>query len=65
MLIDDVRAVVGSLALTPLSLDFRREVAIAIDDPAAVSEIRSLFRSLAAGAASGGTPAAAAGGVKC
>jgi phosphatidylserine/phosphatidylglycerophosphate/cardiolipin synthase-like enzyme len=65
MLIDDARAVVGSLALTALSLDFRREVAIAIDDPAAVSEIRSLFRSLAAGAASGGTPAAAAGGVKC
>jgi len=32
MLIDDAVAVVGSLALAPLSLDFRREVAILVDE---------------------------------
>ena len=39
MLIDGTRAVVGSLALTALSLDFRREVALVVDEPAAVAEI--------------------------
>jgi hypothetical protein len=66
MLIDDVRAVVGSLALTALSLDFRREVAIEITDPAAVSDIQSLFRSIGVTAAASGTvPATAAGGASC
>jgi len=65
MLIDDARAVVGSLALTALSLDFRREVAITIDDPAAVSQIRSLFRSLDVAGASGDIAAPTAGGAKC
>ena len=66
MLIDGKRAVVGSMALSALSLDFRREVAVAFDDPAAVAEIARLFRSIgsAAGAASK-TPAAAAGGASC
>ncbi len=41
MLIDGARAVVGSLALTALSLDFRREVALVVDEPAAVAETRS------------------------
>ena len=36
MLIDGRRAVVGSLALAALSLDFRREVAIVVDEPSAV-----------------------------
>ena len=66
MLIDDARAVVGSLALTALSLDFRREVAIEITDPAAVSDIRSLFRSIGVtAAAAGAVPAAATGGASC
>jgi cardiolipin synthase A/B len=61
MLIDGVRAVVGSLALTALSLDFRREVAIEITEPAAVEEIKALFTSLGmiAGAQSDAVPAAA------
>jgi phosphatidylserine/phosphatidylglycerophosphate/cardiolipin synthase-like enzyme len=46
MLIDDRIAVVGSLALAALSLDFRREVAIVVTDPAAVAEAAALFRSL-------------------
>ena len=65
MLIDDARAVVGGLALTALSLDFRREVAITIDEPASVSQIRSLFRSLDVAGTSGDIPAATAGGAKC
>ncbi len=48
LLIDDRIAVAGSLALAALSLDFRREVAIRIDDPAAVAEIVELFRGIEA-----------------
>jgi phosphatidylserine/phosphatidylglycerophosphate/cardiolipin synthase-like enzyme len=43
MLIDDRLAVVGSLALAPVSLDLRREVAIIVDEPAAVAEVARLF----------------------
>ena len=46
MLIDRRIAVVGSLALAALSLEFRREVAITVDEPEAVSEIEQLFQSL-------------------
>jgi cardiolipin synthase len=48
MLIDDRVAVVGSLALAALSLDFRREVAIVVDEPAAVAVVAELFRALRA-----------------
>ncbi len=66
MLVDDMRAVVGSLALTALSLDFRREVAIAIDEPGAVAEVRGLFESIGRLAgATGSAPATAAGGPAC
>jgi phosphatidylserine/phosphatidylglycerophosphate/cardiolipin synthase-like enzyme len=65
MLIDGTRAVIGSLALTALSLDFRREVALVVDEPAAVAEIERLFRSIAAAGAIGTAPAAAAGGASC
>lgn len=58
MLIDGVRAVVGSLALTPMSLDFHREVAIETTEPAAVAEIAALFRSLGMTAAENVTAAA-------
>jgi phosphatidylserine/phosphatidylglycerophosphate/cardiolipin synthase-like enzyme len=44
LLLDDKIAVVGSLALAALSLDFRREVAITVEEPAAVAEIVELFR---------------------
>jgi phosphatidylserine/phosphatidylglycerophosphate/cardiolipin synthase-like enzyme len=46
MLIDNRIAVVGSLALAALSIDFRREVAIIVEDPAAVAEIQELFRTI-------------------
>jgi cardiolipin synthase A/B len=46
MLIDEEVAVVGSLALAAMSLDFRREVAIVVDDPTAVADVCRLFRDL-------------------
>ena len=45
MLVDDATAVVGSVALAALSLDFRREVAIVVDTPSAVADAAELFRS--------------------
>ena len=46
MLVDDRLAVVGSLALAAISLDFRREVAIVVDEEDAVADVRRLFRNL-------------------
>jgi phosphatidylserine/phosphatidylglycerophosphate/cardiolipin synthase-like enzyme len=43
-LIDGRLAIVGSLALTTLSLDYRREVAIEITEPDAVAALEALFR---------------------
>jgi cardiolipin synthase len=51
MLIDNRIAVVGSLALAALSLDFRREVAIIVDDPVAVADVNQLFETIAAAVA--------------
>ena len=66
MLIDGTRVVIGSLALTAMSLDFRREVAIEVTHPAAVLAIQLLFRSIGVTTAQPGTvPAAAAGGASC
>lgn len=47
MLIDDRIAVVGSLALAAMSLDFRREVAVIVDEPEAVAEVRRLIDAAA------------------
>jgi phosphatidylserine/phosphatidylglycerophosphate/cardiolipin synthase-like enzyme len=66
MLVDGACAVVGSLALTALSLDFRREVALVVEERAAVAEIEGLFRSIdTASGASGNASAIAAGGASC
>jgi len=46
ILIDDRLAVIGSLALAAISLGFRREVAIMIEDRDAVAEVVRLFGSL-------------------
>jgi cardiolipin synthase len=64
MLIDDQTVVIGSLALAALSLDFRREVAIAVSEPAAVAEVADLFRTLRKAAADAAA-AGAAGKVAC
>ena len=47
LLVDDRIAVVGSVALAALSLDFRREVAIIVQDPAAVADVARLFDTIA------------------
>ena len=63
MVIDGRIAVVGSLALAALSLDFRREVAIVVDEPQAIAQIEDVFRFVATAAAKeGGVAANAAGG---
>jgi cardiolipin synthase A/B len=65
MLVDDTKVVVGSLALAALSLDFRREVAIVVDEPSAVAEAVDMFKKLTAAAAEAGTlPAGAVDGAQ-
>jgi cardiolipin synthase A/B len=46
ILIDEQTAVIGSLALSALSLDFRREVAIVVKDRTAVMRLVDLFQQL-------------------
>jgi len=58
MLIDDETAVVGSLALAALSLDFRREVAIVVHDQQAVAQAVELFRAAREASVDGAPPAA-------
>jgi phosphatidylserine/phosphatidylglycerophosphate/cardiolipin synthase-like enzyme len=48
MLVDDTLAVVGGLSLNPMSLDFRREVAVMVTEPSAVARVASLFEAVAA-----------------
>jgi cardiolipin synthase len=58
MIIDEARAVLGSTALSTLSLDFRREVSIVIHDPGLVKQLNMSYQqlSLKAGAAAGRLP---------
>jgi cardiolipin synthase A/B len=65
MLVDDRTAVVGSLALAALSLDFRREIAIVVTEPTAVAEAAELFRALREAAAERPSGADAADGALC
>ena len=48
MLINNRTAMIGSLALAALSLDFRREVALIVQEPTAVAVVARLFDSVAA-----------------
>jgi cardiolipin synthase len=65
MLIDDKLAVVGSLALAAISLDFRREVALIVDEASAVEEVRQLFGTMAGAGLAIPLGADAAGGAPC
>jgi phosphatidylserine/phosphatidylglycerophosphate/cardiolipin synthase-like enzyme len=62
LIIDESRAVLGSLALSALSLDFRREVSVVVDEPAAVTALTEYFREIVGrlGAASSALPGDAA-----
>jgi len=55
LLIDDRAAVIGSLALSPASLDRRRELAVVVRDPRLVATLDAFWRSHVepAGAAAG------------
>jgi phosphatidylserine/phosphatidylglycerophosphate/cardiolipin synthase-like enzyme len=46
LLVDGERAMIGSVALSTLSLDFRREVALIVDDAALVRRLAASFREL-------------------
>lgn len=61
LIIDERRAVLGSTALSALSLDFRREVSVLIDDAVAVAALHEFVRELIArGGASSMLPGDAA-----
>jgi len=48
MIIDEQRAVLGSTALSTLSLDFRREVSVVIHQPALVKQLNLAYQALSA-----------------
>lgn len=58
MIVDEARAVLGSTALSTLSLDFRREVSIVIHNPGLVKQLNMSYQqlSLKAGAAAARLP---------
>jgi cardiolipin synthase len=55
MIIDEARAVLGSTALSTLSLDFRREVSVVIHDPALVKQLNMSYQQLSAKAGASAT----------
>ena len=48
IILDESQAVIGSLALSTLSLDFHREVAVVIDDSVGVRRLNASFHELRA-----------------
>ena len=48
MIIDEQRAILGSTALSTLSLDFRREVSVVIHEPALVRQLNWAYQQLSA-----------------
>lgn len=48
MIIDEQRAILGSTALSTLSLDFRREVSVVIHHPALVKQLNMAYQTLSA-----------------
>jgi phosphatidylserine/phosphatidylglycerophosphate/cardiolipin synthase-like enzyme len=56
VLVDGRIALVGGLALTALSLEFRREVAILVEDPSAIAQIEEQFSVARAAAGAARSP---------
>jgi phosphatidylserine/phosphatidylglycerophosphate/cardiolipin synthase-like enzyme len=48
MIVDETRAVLGSTALSTLSLDFRREVSVVVHEPALVKQLNMSYQQLSA-----------------
>ena len=46
IIVDQSRAVLGSMAMSALSLDFRREVSLVVEKPAIVRELQSFYQEL-------------------
>jgi phosphatidylserine/phosphatidylglycerophosphate/cardiolipin synthase-like enzyme len=65
MLVDNRLAVIGGLSLNPMSLDFRREVAITVTEPSAVAEVARLFAMVAASEAAKIPPSIVEGDAAC
>ena len=65
MLVDDRLAVIGGLSLNPMSLDFRREVALTVTEPSAVAEVAGLFAMVAASEPAKVPPAITEGDSAC
>jgi cardiolipin synthase len=55
MIIDEARAVLGSTALSTLSLDFRREVSVVVNEPALVKQLNMSYQQLSAKAGAAAT----------
>ena len=49
MIVDGKIAAIGSMAQTALGLDFRREIAVTIEDPSCLRKLKDFYRQLAAG----------------
>ena len=58
MIIDEQCAILGSTALSTLSLDFRREVSVVVHQPALVKQLNLAYQALSvrAGAAAAHLP---------
>ena len=65
MLVDESLAVIGGLSLNPMSLDFRREVAVTVTEPSAVAEVANLFALVSAGESAKVPPTMAEGDATC
>ncbi len=48
MIVDESRAILGSTALSTLSLDFRREVSVVVHEPALVKQLNVSYQKLSA-----------------
>jgi cardiolipin synthase len=55
MIIDEARAVLGSTALSTLSLDFRREVSVVVNEPSLVKQLNMSYQQLSAKAGAAAT----------
>lgn len=55
LIVDETRAVLGSTALSTLSLDFRREVSVVVHEPALVKQLNMSYQQLTAKAGAAAT----------
>jgi phosphatidylserine/phosphatidylglycerophosphate/cardiolipin synthase-like enzyme len=55
MIIDESRAILGSTALSTLSLDFRREVSVVVHEPALVKQLNMSYQQLSSKAGAAAT----------